>query len=94
VWNGDNGPVEVMLDAYDINGQLVIHHDKEYPKQFMVGHNSGYGIVSVKTFKEAKEVAKKLLEIVPDWSDALMESKGEKYKEVAEYVFRLKHPNW
>jgi hypothetical protein len=94
VWNGDNGIEEIMLDAYGINGQLVIHRDKENPKQFRVGHNSGYGIVSVKSFKKAKEVAKELLQMVPDWSDALLNITGEKYKQVADYVFKLKHPNW
>ena len=85
-----------FIDAWEMEGgQLFIHHCPDLSaKPWTISHKSGLAIVQADSFKEAKEIAGKLLGLVPDWSDAETESTGEKYAEVRAYVFKLTHPNW
>jgi hypothetical protein len=79
-----------LVDAYQFNNHLFIHRAWR-DNGWQVSHSSGLLCIPcpVPTIERAKEIARKLVELVPDWSDAETMSKTEKYFLARNYVRSL-----
>lgn len=79
-----------LVVGYQFNKDLFIHRAWQ-AEGWQVSHSCGLLCIPrpVPTFRRAKEIAKKLIELVPDWSDAETMSKTEKYFLARNYLRNL-----
>lgn len=82
-WSQTPPKGKTYIDAYQ-EKDLFLYKDSD--GFWSISHISGFKVCDAQSFKYGKEIIKHLYSLVQDWSDAALESTGEKYFEVRRFV--------